>query len=309
MEIKSIIKKYKYNKELSSFLKRLYPLLVDFFKDENLIYNALDNCEIIMCGDISEYARKDPSLYESLSLSDNIDLCGVYVSEPFVKYDKKSRTFKVDYIDRSILINGSDLYYDEVKAVLVHEICHLIKSYNHEFEVRNDVLTHRSGFLRTISIIKKEEGYCSDESSFSNGMGLEEGLNVYTEKLLCEKLGIYREVEDEYLIVYEMAKSLMMFPSENIQDIIIKAQIYHDNTLIDKKLGIGFYKLQDFSDEVYFKTFELINNASNYDEKNHIFKEMCEYVEANYKGIIESMHSHARKRSNINARDARSSNS
>ena len=296
MELKRITNKFGYNEELTSFLERIYPLLISYFKDEKLIYDALDDCRISLCNDLCKLAKSGPELYDALELTENIEICGAYLSEPYIYYNDEDKKFEIRSVQRDILINGSDLLYDEVKSSLIHEICHLIKSYNREFEIKNDLLIHRSGFLRTISRISREYSINADETIFTNGMGIEEGLNVYIEKEICNHIGINREVEDEYAIVYEMAKVLMKFPIEDMRDIIIKSQIYHNNDLIDTNLGEGFYKLQDFADEVYFKTFSLINNASNYDERDHIFEELCNYVNNNYKDIIESMRGHARKR-------------
>ena len=114
--VNNLKEKYGYPDELCIFLKELIPALVTYYGDDklDLIINALDNCEIIDNNKFFGHFH-----YKAQIDNGNLN----------IKYE--IRLYK-DFISS--------------KSTLIHEICHLIKTYN-RYVIKDDNLTVYCGLI------------------------------------------------------------------------------------------------------------------------------------------------------------------
>ena len=86
MGIEDIIKKHNYTKDISVFLEKTYPELVANIGNEQLVYNALMDCKIVLTDNLytclKGYGFLENTKDEGLVSFETLKICsGVYHSE------------------------------------------------------------------------------------------------------------------------------------------------------------------------------------------------------------------------------------
>lgn len=195
--------KFNYDEKTMNALSKVIPSIISYYGDdfEDIILSAIFDCEIITCNShqtISKVLneRKLNKCIGSSSVSD-IDLRraeGVYVPNIKLSYEESSNSYKIDEINRVIVISHT-FNLDSLKGleVLTHALCHLVKSYSEEIVIDENTITVRDG----IAFEKRKIIYNDDEIIMDfiedYGKGLEEGLILYdTDRIVSS---IYK---DEY---------------------------------------------------------------------------------------------------------------
>lgn len=288
MKIEEIIQKYNYNDELSNFLKEVYPKLVDYFGDENLVYSSLSNTEIVLCNNVYNCLDERNMLEmddEKVVKNDNLkQAAGVYCSKPQITYNKLENKYSLDKVDRIIAINANDLMHESTKACLIHEICHLIKSYYKEYEINNDTLVAHSGLINTIYQLNQNEGLVTKKVASEDGVGLEEGLNSVAEEDITSKV-IGKEYKSSgYGVVNAVARNVTSFDDNLIKE-FIGAQTTHDTSKLSEILGQNYHELLSFTDNLYEKNLKLMSFTISPEERKQLEAELKDYIVEKYTPI------------------------
>lgn len=291
-KIYKIKRKFSYNKELAAFIFKLYPLLVSYFEDEDIVFNALKSVKIVIHPNLAEYVENNRELLKAMTPDEADGIAGLYISVPNVIYDRVKCKYEIESVERYILIRGEDLSSEIAKSSLIHEICHLIKSYYGEYEIREDTFVQRSGFVRAVRQIYMDENTKCAEIVFEDGLGLEEGFNEQAENEIAELLDIHAEPDTAYMIPNQIASVLMNLNIPDFKRRLIKAQLYHDNRDIEKELGIGFHEFLDLADICYFKTAMLICEDIDKETREERYNELYSYVEKTNKEIFQHIRTH-----------------
>ena len=175
--------KYNYCDELLSFLSKVVPTLVYIFGEDkiNHIYNALIDCEIHIQREGEDPQKYFSDYYEfSKELGFPTFVAGVHFDELLL--DANGNVYKKEMIYmRTDNLNDKKFDFSNTNslATMVHEICHLIKSYNN-LSFDGDIVISYSG------LIKKSYRYDSTTNSFvlidALNVGFEEALNTCDEE-------------------------------------------------------------------------------------------------------------------------------
>lgn len=292
MSVEDIIQKYGYNEELANFLRSVYPLYVEEFKDERIVYEAFMKTPIYLCENVYECLKEHGHLddrednemvpLETLKVS-----AGIYDCAAKVSYNEYSKEYTITNEDRIVAINAYSLKIDSCKSTLVHELGHLIKAYYNEHTIKGDTLVEKSGFITRIYQLSYENGRVKKTLWSETGVGLEEGLNaVLEEKIMARLLG----KADFRTMGYQTMKNIVLnvMNAYNIPDlweIFKEAELYHDNTRVDAVLGDVFYNIIEFADRLYPLNVKILNINTSKEERNKTEKEMDKLIKEEYAPI------------------------
>ena len=298
MSVEDIIQKYGYNEELANFLRSAYPLYVEEFKDERIVYEAFMKTPIYLCDNVYECLKEHGHLddrednemvpLETLKVS-----AGVYDCAAKLSYNEYSKEYTITNEDRIVAINAYSLKIDSCKSTLVHELGHLIKAYYNEHTIKGDTLVEKSGFITRIYQLSNENGRIKKTLWSETGVGLEEGLNaVLEEKIMARLLGKADFRSMGYQTMKNIALNVMnAYKIPNLWNIFKEAQIYHDNTRVDEVLGQVFYKIMAFADKLYPLNVEILNMNTTKERREEADKEMDILIKEEYTPISEELKS------------------
>ncbi len=190
--------KFNYEDKIIKTLEKIIPCVISYYgkEYENLILEALFNCEIVNCSSKQTISKvindRKLSLFVGESLMGDIDLKrgeSIYKVNLKILYDEMTNTYEIEDIDRFI-VTSHTFNYDSPKGieVLTHAICHLIKSYEDEILIDENNVIIRNG----LSYEKRKINYGDEiflEFTEEYGKALEEGFTIYdTEKIVSDVL-------------------------------------------------------------------------------------------------------------------------
>ncbi|MBR2603719.1 MAG: hypothetical protein IKE10_01665 [Bacilli bacterium] len=295
MDIENIIQKHGYNEELSNFIRSVYPLLVKYYNNEEIVYESLMSTPIKLTNNVYDclidngFLRDTPTNNEMVSL-ETLKFCsGAYHCEPVIKYDKARDKYELENTNRIIAINASSLELDTVKATLIHEICHLIKSYNGEHTIREDTLIEKSGFISKTFQLNEVNGVVKRTVCFETGVGLEEGFNAVAEEQITSELIGKPFTTKGYQLMRSLANNVLSYNIPNLHEVLKEAEIYHDNTRVDAILGETYYKLLAFGDKLYPMLVDLLNPSNNLVKMKEISSNINSVIDAEYEPIRKEL--------------------
>lgn len=290
--------KYNYDEKTIKALSLIIPALINYYGEDysEIILNAIFNCEIIYCNShqtISKVLneRKLTKLVGGSPVSD-IDIKraeSVYVPNIKIKYNKENNCYEIEKIDR-VIVTSHTYNYDSLKGleVLTRAICRLIKSYNNEIIIDENIVTIRYG----ISYEKRKIIY-DDEIILDfiedNGKGLEEGFNLYdTEKIVssiysdsykCYDFDSIYTVASILKEKYELQKDINDFELigdyDNFEKKYGKSVIENLSLICDKCVCLENDMLLSFSREdknKYAKSINKILNEDMYEQLVSIYQ-------------------------------------
>ena len=279
--------KYHYEESLGDFLEQVYEaFLLEFGEDyRDIIYNAFLNTPVSSCSNIYQGLKNRNMLSDNFGLVKEADLrraSGVYQSYPNIEYNNGKYFLKS--VDRVVLIQDLDLSKEQSKSTLIHELGHLIKSYQNEFKIDDDVLTTRSGLMETKEKLSYQDNKVTREMILERGVGLEEGLNSVLEEKICKKL-IHPDYEVKgYGIINVLADNTL-----NMLD--CKNEVYQEQMLKNNDLNTTFKGVYaDFlkvMDKMYYLTLKLFGNAFNSEEMHKTSDEMKYLLETEFRDYAD----------------------
>lgn len=225
--------KYNYDDKVIRALLRIVPCIIDYYGEEyeELVLNAILSCEIIPCNSkqtISKLKKENSiSLKNGVSEVASIEVKGSessYISDIKISYKEENNKYVIEDIKRKI-VTSHTYNYDSPKGleVLTYGLIKLIKSYQNEFTIDENVLIKRTGLeIEKRQIIKDGEDIYLNLLSHE-GHGLEEGLNIYdTSKVVSLSLLDDYKCYD-YDSIYTIAKILK--ENFDLKDILNEAEL------------------------------------------------------------------------------------
>lgn len=293
MNIEDIIKKYNYNDEISNFLRNVYPILVEYFSDERIVYEALLSTPIKLTDNvynclIENGFLKDREDNEIVSLETLKFSAGAYHCEPVIKYEKNIDKYTLEGTNRIIAINASSLESNTTKATLIHEISHLIKSYYKEHTIKEDTLVEKSGLINKVYQLSQIDGKVQRKTCFENGVGLEEAFNTIVEEEITSKLIGEKFNTKGYQLMKSLANDILSYNIPNFKEQLLETEVYHDTTRIVSTLGETYYKLIDFGDKIYPMLLQILNPSITMHTRVGISEEIDKLISEEYIPVIRT---------------------
>lgn len=271
--------KYGYNDELKSALERIIPAFIQHFGTENeqRILDAISSCEIHFQGEnenaeeyLSEFfPDKDIGRIPTIVVA-------FYDSMPYIN-NKDISSKRLIYVTSK---GSNELQNETTLSILVHEIGHLIKSFNKEFSIVNGQIQQRSGIYTTVISKDKETGkYVSGEESHN---AIEEAINCWDEeKIMSIILGREFKSSSYFHRLNEGINPL--FENQELVDIFRNAQINGTDEHI-KHLGEEEFKtLSDYFENLYF----IVTKPRVAKKKNGGEKSIPQLLKEAYSKIID----------------------
>lgn len=253
MNFEKIVTKYNYSEEFSEFFKDVYNGLINYFGNEELVFNALYNTKIVSVKNVYDYFKENDLLEKDDSIVQVGDLrrcSGVYQCVPEIIYDENALKYKIINTKRVVAIVNFDINSSNKKATLIHELCHLIKSYYNENSIEDNRLISRSGLIESIYELQVNNGVVQKKLIKEVGVGLEEGFTSVAEEEISRKIVDKEYNSSGYGVVNAIARNLLKI--NKMEEIIINAEIYHDYNELFTMLDVeDFYDLVKITDKIY----------------------------------------------------------
>ena len=244
--------KYNYNDKVMRALTKIIPNMIEYYGSEyeTLILSALNDCEIIPCGikETISKIKKENSLSTKLGVSDlaSIEIKGseaAYISDVKIIYNEDENKYLIKDI-RRVIATSHTYNYDSPKGieVLTYALCKLVKSYQDEFVIDENVITKRTGIELEKRHIVMDDDQIYLKLLSHEGHGLEEGFNIYDTSnivslVLKDKYRCY-----DYDSIYGIARILK--EKFNFKDMINRAELTGDIGELKSK-----YDTVSFEDE------------------------------------------------------------
>ena len=278
-KFEEIIKKYNYDEQLSEFLYKVYIELVRYYGNEEIIYNAFLNTEIKSTSNIYEYLKENDMIDENTLVTES-DLkrsTGIYTSKPLIV--SENNKYKIIDIKRTVLVKDFDIKSTTKKATLIHELCHMAKSYENEYTVKGNILVNSSGLIeRHYKLTGDKE--VQKELIIEKGIGLEEGFTTIAEEQITRNIVDEKYHQSGYGPVYTLSNILTEYINENL---IRYSELHHDRELLYEKIN-NYEEIENLSDLAYKLNLEMYAKAFDEREleniKNAILNIMKEYKES-----------------------------
>ena len=184
--------KYNYSDKLITALDKIIPKLIAFYGQqyESIIKKAISTTRIIECtsyqpiSSIMEILNITKENKEKQLIKENLKtMASIYVADPVIIYDELLQTYIIQDVKRYIILaHFHNLDSPRGLATLTHELSKLIRSYQNEFKVTNDILTQKTGLKISTKKITKEEDKIILNLQNEENVGLEIGINSYEEE-------------------------------------------------------------------------------------------------------------------------------
>lgn len=282
-KFEEIIKKYNYDEEFSKFLYQVYIELVNYYGNENIIYDAFLNTEIKNVKDIYEYLKENDMLEDNNIVTEN-DLkrsSGIYASKPIIK--QANNKYEIIDTKKIVLVKNFNINDTNKKAVLIHELCHMVKSYEDEYIIINDLLINRSGIIERHYKLTSENGKVNKDIIREKGVGLEEGFTTLAEEHITRHIVDINYHQSGYASVYVLAKTLLNYINESIIKYI---SLHNDKNLLYDKIT-NYTEIETLADIAYKLNLEMYAKAFEKDELERIKKAILNIINQ-YKELLNN---------------------
>lgn len=178
--------RYNYDDQMLKFLGELIPTMIEYFGEEykdNIVSTFIETPIIITKKGIAKEIGDDTSNF--------LFVGGVYWYDINTLNNKPEKCGKV--IINDTIINPFSFNDVNKVGVLVHELCHMVKS---GLIINNDgTLTHYVGLSQDYGKLINNE---FEEQSVNNADGLEEALNAIDETMIMAKMYSNYELKSNY---------------------------------------------------------------------------------------------------------------
>ena len=245
---KILQEKYNYSNDIIDVLKKIIPAFIEYFGEEHesTILDAISSCEIHIQKE-GEKAQVFLSEFFPEKKIDKIPVLGTafYSSMPIIE-EGKVNSKRLIYLTSKLSPN---LQEESTLSRLVHEIGHLVKSYNSEYVISNGKLSQRSGV--STEIIQKEEVTGKYIECESINFGIEEAINCYDEeKIMSIILGREYKTNSYGHHLNDCIEKL--FENKELIRVFRNAQINGTNEHIQLLGKEEFEELSDYFEDVYY---------------------------------------------------------
>lgn len=221
--LKQIQQKYNYSDELMTALSKIFPGLINYFGVENqeTILSALVNCEIHIQKQ-GENHKEYLNNYFGVNETWPHPIGGVAFHEARLKVDSgKASVQNMIYLFQP-LQGELDLLDSNTMGTLIHEICHLVKSYG-RLKIQDNKIIVPSGLMYNEYDLN---GNRLTDGDYSVNVGIEEALNCYDEEQVAKSVFGKEYRSSGYRNISDLITKLMA--NEEIRIAIKKAQFTGD---------------------------------------------------------------------------------
>lgn len=194
--------KYSYDDNFIDVLKRIVPVLINYYENEELVLNKLENVIIHVKND---YENPNDFLCDFFEINEKFveyeNALGYSSSRPIMDGDK--------ICSKSIIYLFKKVSFEDINSVsiLVHELCHFIKT--SDFILENDRFYKNTGFQKEIYDL-------NGKLLERNFTALEETINSFDEEnIMCVLFGY----KNNYYLNYSCYSLAVSFFNELIVDI------------------------------------------------------------------------------------------
>lgn len=286
--------KFNYENKVITALEKIIPKIILYYgeKYEELLEKSLLDCTIINCNSketinmvktekskIQE--KKDKSL-----ISDNLSFIGgIYYSSPDLFYDTNLNSYVIKSVKRYIIISHTyNLDSARGIAILTHNICHLMKSYNNEYKLQDNILIKRCGLKYEKYLLKTNDNDITIDLINDYNTGLEEGINSYDEEEILKLI-----LNDNYeTFDYQNTKYIATCLKDRLKlkNIIEEAEFTGDIESFIERYGIDeFDTLSSLADS----SCELEDKKNNYDITKEELKSINNEINYLIPKIVDNM--------------------
>jgi len=306
MDFQNIINKYNYEGLLAEFLPKIYQELINSLGEEwaPIIYEAFLNTEVVIADSVYDFlVERDMLEKEEGSIINEGDLkraSGISQSIPEISFDGKN--YKIERVKRIVIVTSfTESLKNTMLSVLIHEICHLVKTYYNEYKIEGNILTYYSGLIKNVYEMEYVDGKVKKKLLSEQGVGFEEGLNTVLEVEIGKKLLDPNWEETGYRLVTAIARNF--YNNMDLRTMIIAAQMNSERekfiTSFDEYFMDGAYeKLEELLDKLYSLGLQQVANIFNPDKMNTITKEIDEIIKNEFNILINQMNESRTSRKN-----------
>lgn len=257
--------KYGYNEELTETLGKIIPAFIAHFGQEyeQLVLDAIESCEIHIKAkneDTTEYLKKFFPGSEEEKIPGQVG--AFYKSEPVEEDNTISSK-------RLIYVKSDDFKNEKLLSTLVHEMGHLIKSYNNEYTIVNGKIVQRVG-ISTCDIDKDEE-----TGKYSNGketyIGIEEAINCYDEEKIMNIL-LGKEFTDVCYTYHFNEAFNPLFENKELMMAFRSAQLNGTDAHIQFMERENFEKIAEWCEKMYRSFVATPREVLNKDRRNALIQ-------------------------------------
>lgn len=298
MDFNLIVERFNYDNDFSEFLREIYLELVKYYGNEQLIFSALYNTNIVSVNNVYDFLKDANMLeeYDAMVTADDLKKsAGVYHSVPQIVFNEQKNTYEITKINRVVAVVNLDLTKTHSKATLIHEICHLIKSYNNEYVIDGNKLISASGLIESVHELSHDGAKVNKKLVKEVGVGLEEGLNSVAEEEITRNIVDAEFKPSGYITVNQIAKNLLSI--ENMKEIIVNAQIYHDKSEIYNKLGDNYFNLEEITDSVYVAYLDIFKNMFDTEKFEKSKDKLQDILRNEYLPLMNTMNNNLNRNS------------
>ena len=270
--------KYNYDEKTIKALSLILPSMISYYGEDysDIILNAIFNCEIIPCTSHQTISKvlNEKKLTKTVgaSLVSDIDIKraeSVYIPNIEIIYNDTTNSYEIKKIDR-IIVTSHTYNYDSLKGIeiLTHALCHLVKGFDNEFVIEENMLTIRNGLSYEKRKIVYDNGNITLYFIEDYGKSLEEGFTLYdTEKIASNvyndtyKCYDYATVYTIAMIIKEKYKLKNLINSHELQGDVDTLKKVYNKDMLDK--------LNTLCDECLIMENEMLMSYTR-DDKNRI---------------------------------------
>ena len=265
--LRQLQQKYNYSDDLIMVLSKIIPGFINYFGLENqeTILSALANCEIHIQKhgeNHNEYLNDYFGINETLTHP----IGGVAFNRAHLKVDNgKVNIQNLIYVFQPLL-GDFDLSNSDNIGILIHEICHLIKSYG-RLKIQDNKIIVPTGLMYSEYDLN---GNNLNDGDYCINVGIEEAFNCYDEEEIG-KLVLGSEYKSSgYHHISSLIAKLMV--NEEIREAIRKAQFSDDTSWMDL-LGIEESKKLIEQLDILIKISYISDDAIDYDS-DKVFEQL-----------------------------------
>lgn len=274
--------KFNYNEKVITAIEKVIPKIISYYGSKyiNIIEKALSDCCIVLCSsketiNMIKLNKKVIDINKDNALiNENIATGGVYYSFPIIVYDMNLNSYIIKSIERCIIISHTyNLDSARGLAILTHNICHLIKSYEKEYELHGNILIKRCGLEFERYFINTSDVGISINLIDSRNVGLNEGISSYDEEEILKLV-----LNDNYeTFDYQNTKYIALCLKDRLKlkSVIDDAELSGDISIFMERYGVEeFEKLSNLADQSCLLEDKKNNYNITKDEIININKEM-----------------------------------
>ena len=258
-----LIKKYQYEENFAETIAIMADSIVEHYGEEyeTLVTDAIMSCKYIISGTKD---NKYENAYETLKRENMLDdtkgerlldpeslklTAGIYQSLPRLSH--KDGKYNIDGIDRIIILSKNfDLDNQLFIGTMIHETCHLIKSFIKGYELEGNKLYERCGLCETEYDLSIENGKVAKTIVSEKGYGIDEGVNTHDEFSIMRESNNSSYESPGYGKLRATSEYLMY--DLDLKSVIDKANLLGDKKelteLMDQTISKGYDGLVDALD-------------------------------------------------------------